>query len=70
MYSFGFQRAFESGIQPNDRFFFTKVCFQVLNKKHSHSANGQCFEAATKVVQIMLETLAPSGYMRYSPDGG
>lgn len=30
---------------------------------------GQCLIAASKVLTVMVETLAPSGYMRYSPDG-
>lgn len=52
MYSFGFQQAFERGIELADRLFFTK-----------------CFESAKNVVRIMIEDLAPSGYMKYSPDG-
>jgi len=29
----------------------------------------KCFNAATSVIRIMIETLAPSGFMLYSPDG-
>ena len=29
----------------------------------------RCFGAATSVIRIMIETLAPSGFMLYSPDG-
>lgn len=29
----------------------------------------KCFDAATSVIRIMIETLAPSGFMLYSPDG-
>lgn len=29
----------------------------------------RCFDAATSVIKIMIETLAPSGFMLYSPDG-
>ncbi|KAF9653763.1 hypothetical protein BDM02DRAFT_3153137 [Thelephora ganbajun] len=29
----------------------------------------KCFGAATSVIRIMIETLAPSGFMLYSPDG-
>ncbi|TFK51353.1 hypothetical protein OE88DRAFT_1659301 [Heliocybe sulcata] len=52
MYSFGFQQAFERGIELTDQLFFSK-----------------CFESAKNVVRIMIEDLAPSGYMKYSPDG-
>lgn len=30
---------------------------------------AKCFQAATSVIKIMIETLAPSGFMLYSPDG-
>jgi len=52
MYSFGFQQAFQRGIQPGDHVFFTK-----------------CLDAARSVIRSMIEDLAPSGYMRYAPDG-
>ena len=29
----------------------------------------QCLESAKAVIQNMVEKLAPSGYMRYAPDG-
>jgi hypothetical protein len=29
----------------------------------------KCFGAATSVIRIMIESLAPSGFMLYSPDG-
>ena len=29
----------------------------------------KCFSAATSVIKIMIETLAPSRFMLYSPDG-
>lgn len=29
----------------------------------------KCFGAATSVIRIMIDTLAPSGFMLYSPDG-
>ena len=29
----------------------------------------QCLEAATAVVENMIDGLTPSGYMRYAPDG-
>lgn len=30
---------------------------------------SQCLEAAKAVIRNMIESLAPSGYMRYAPDG-
>ena len=30
---------------------------------------AKCFGAATSVIGIMIESLAPSGFMLYSPDG-
>lgn len=29
----------------------------------------KCFGAATSVIRTMIETLAPTGFMLYSPDG-
>ncbi|KAJ8522831.1 hypothetical protein ONZ45_g676 [Pleurotus djamor] len=52
MYSFGFQQAFQRGIEPGDHLFFSK-----------------CLSAAKGVIQQMVNSLAPSGYMRYAPDG-
>ncbi|KAJ8689224.1 hypothetical protein PTI98_013267 [Pleurotus ostreatus] len=52
MYSFGFQQAFERGIEPGDQLFFKK-----------------CLDAAKGVIKHMIQNLAPSGYMRYAPDG-
>jgi hypothetical protein len=72
MYSFGFQYAFESGVQPND-IFFTKA--SILSARYQPgsliccSATYQCFEAAKSVIRIIVERLAPGGYMRFSPDG-
>jgi len=52
MFSFGFQQAFQRGIERSDQVFFTK-----------------CLEAAKSVIKNMIEGLAPSGYLRYAPDG-
>ncbi|KAI6100455.1 hypothetical protein EV401DRAFT_1877551 [Pisolithus croceorrhizus] len=52
MYSFGFQHAFQRGMESNDQVFLQK-----------------CFRAATAVIEHMTEVLAPSGFMRSSPDG-
>lgn len=52
MYSFGFQHAFQRGMESNDQVFLEK-----------------CFDAATAVIEHVVEVLAPSGFMRSSPDG-
>lgn len=52
MFSFGFQQAYQRGLQPGDNIFLTK-----------------CLESAKGVITSMVDSLAPSGYMRYAPDG-
>ncbi|KAI6043555.1 fungal-specific transcription factor domain-containing protein [Pisolithus marmoratus] len=52
MYSFGFQHAFQRGMESNDQVFLQ-----------------MCFKAATAVIEHMIDVLAPSGFMRSSPDG-
>ncbi|KAF7328787.1 hypothetical protein MVEN_02507600 [Mycena venus] len=52
MFSFGFQQAYQRGLQTTDHIFFTK-----------------CLESAKAVLRNMVEGLAPTGFMRYSPDG-
>ncbi|KAF5376493.1 hypothetical protein D9615_008666 [Tricholomella constricta] len=52
MFSFGFQQAYQRGIEPGDHVYFTK-----------------CLDAAKSVIRNMIEGLAPTGYMRYAPDG-
>ncbi|KAL0066966.1 hypothetical protein AAF712_005955 [Marasmius tenuissimus] len=52
MFSFGFQQAFQRGVQQGDNIFLTK-----------------CLESAKGVITYMVDSLAPSGYMRYAPDG-
>ncbi|KAJ7086357.1 hypothetical protein B0H15DRAFT_346044 [Mycena belliarum] len=52
MFSFGFQQAYQRGLQPPDRIYFTK-----------------CLDSAKEVLRSLVEGLAPTGYMRYAPDG-
>ncbi|KAJ7915584.1 hypothetical protein B0H13DRAFT_2231820 [Mycena leptocephala] len=52
MFSFGFQQAYQRGLQNTDHIFFTK-----------------CLDSAKSVLRNMVEGLAPTGFMRYSPDG-
>ncbi|KAG6896899.1 hypothetical protein C0992_005371 [Termitomyces sp. T32_za158] len=52
MFSFGFQQAYQRGIEPGDNIYFSK-----------------CLDAAKSVIRNMVENLAPTGYVRYAPDG-
>lgn len=65
---FGFQQTFEKGKQSPDRDFLNKVA------SHSYLSFfllifNQCMTAARKVVLTFIEVLAPSGYMKYAPNG-
>jgi len=52
MFSFGFQKAFERGLQADDEVFFTRS-----------------LESAKTVVNVLVESLVPTGYIRFAPDG-
>jgi len=52
MFSFGFQKAFERGLEAKDKVFFTKS-----------------LESAKAVVTVLVDSLVPTGYMRFAPDG-
>jgi len=52
MFSFGFQKAFERGLQADDEVFFTRS-----------------LESAKIVVTVFVESLVPTGYIRFAPDG-
>jgi hypothetical protein len=52
MFSFGFQKAFQRGFEPDDEVFFTRS-----------------LESAKTVVMVLIDTLVPTGYIRYAPDG-
>ena len=71
MFSFGFQQAYRRGFDQGDIIFFTKVWIFSSVQRSLFSINNcyQCLEAATAVVENMINGLAPSGYMRYAPDG-
>lgn len=72
MYSFGFQHAFQRGIEASDNVFLNKVllpCSVEDLKLIFFFFFRQCFEAATAVIKHMISVLAPSGLMRSSPDG-
>lgn len=69
MYSFGFQHAFQRGIEASDNVFLTKVLYNSVRAWLRLTQCGQCFEAATIVIKQMIDVLAPSGLMRSAPDG-
>jgi hypothetical protein len=69
MFSFGFQHAFQRGIERSDQVFFTKVYPAYLTPAGEILTVFQCLEAAKSVIKSMIDGLAPSGYMRYAPDG-
>ena len=71
MFSFGFQQAYQRGFDQGDIIFFTTVCNYFLydDLYFTNDNRYQCLEAATSVVENMIDGLAPSGYMRYAPDG-
>lgn len=71
MYSFGFNQAFRRGFQQGDELYFTKVdTLRPFLMPESDSLHFlQCMESATNVLKCVIDTLAPSGYFRYAPDG-
>jgi hypothetical protein len=69
MFSFGFQQAFHRGIERSDQVFFTKVYFLFSSSSFCAHLDPKCLEAAKSVIVNMVDKLAPSGYMRYAPDG-
>ncbi|KAI9447292.1 hypothetical protein F5148DRAFT_1371274 [Russula earlei] len=52
MFSFGFQNAFQRGIEADDEVFFTRS-----------------LESAKTVVTVLVDSLVPTGYIRFAPDG-
>jgi len=73
MFSFGFQKAFQRGFEPDDEVFFTRVR---IIPRHIVSAKinaNRCFlkglDSAKTVVTVLIDTLVPTGYIRYAPDG-
>jgi hypothetical protein len=58
MYFFGFQHAFQRGMEASDNVFLDKVSTSVVH-----------FDSAKVVIKQMIEVLAPSGLVRAAPDG-
>ncbi|KAI9508712.1 fungal-specific transcription factor domain-containing protein [Russula earlei] len=52
MFSFGFQNAFQRGLEADDEVFFTRS-----------------LESAKTVVTVLVDSLVPTGYIRFAPDG-
>jgi len=69
MFSFGFQQAYQRGLGQGDHVFFNKVCAVSPWIDLPDHLSIQCLDAAKSVIENMIESLAPSGYMRYAPDG-
>jgi hypothetical protein len=69
MYSFAFQQAFARGVTASDNVVFTKVSYFVAFPHGIANMGLQCLESAKTVVETFTNRLAPSGYMRFSPDG-
>jgi hypothetical protein len=70
LHSFAFQQAYVRGVQQSDQPMLMRVSVHLnTNLTLSLTACAQCLEAATAVLDTFIERLAPSGYMRYSPDG-
>ena len=68
MFSFGFQAVIQGGLRREDVFFqrvggifffHVRLCSKFL----------QCFDAACAVISTVADRLAPTGYMRFAPDG-
>jgi hypothetical protein len=70
MFSFGFQKAFQRGFEADDEVFFTKVRFLPRHAVPAGiNASWQSLESAKAVVTVLVESLVPTGYIRFAPDG-
>jgi hypothetical protein len=73
MFSFGFQKAFQRGFQADDEVFFTRVRDFVwswrVRRDERRPDIFQSLESAKMVVTVLVDTLVPTGYIRYAPDG-
>jgi hypothetical protein len=73
MFSFGFQKAFQRGFEPDDEVFFTKVSnlFEHTEsvKINDDWAFSKSLESAKTVVTVLVDHLVPTGYIRFAPDG-
>ena len=71
MFSFGFQKAFQRGFQADDEVFFTRVGRFLTRGVLSGGVNtsSQSLESAKTVVNVLVESLVPTGYIRFAPDG-
>ncbi|KAJ7666954.1 hypothetical protein DFH06DRAFT_1384519 [Mycena polygramma] len=69
MFSFGFQQAYQRGLQPTDDIFFTKALSGVCQGCTLFPRCRALAFIQSQVLRNMIENLMPSGFMRYSPDG-
>jgi hypothetical protein len=70
MFSFGFQKAFQRGFQADDEVFFTRVRIFFARGVLSGGVNTspKSLESAKAVVNVLVESLVPTGYIRFAPD--
>ena len=75
MFSFGFQQAYQRGFENEDAIYFTTVRISSCLSSDAFVSccnlrlRDQCLESAKAVIENMINGLAPTGYMRYAPDG-
>lgn len=75
MFSFGFQNAFQRGFEADDEVFFARVGI-FLRIAVSAEIDIDCdpallksLESAKTVVTTLVDSLVPTGYIRFAPDG-
>ncbi|KAI9451639.1 hypothetical protein F5148DRAFT_1152419 [Russula earlei] len=70
MFSFKFQNAFQRGLEADDEVFFTRVrdftlsCIVGMTPVFFKS-----LESAKTVVTVLVDSLVPTGYIHFAPDG-
>jgi hypothetical protein len=73
MFSFGFQKAYQRGFEADDEVFFAKVRIllrhAVSAEINANPAFSKSLESAKAVVTVLVDSLVPTGYIRYAPDG-
>jgi hypothetical protein len=73
MFSFGFQKAFQHGFQADDDVFFNRVSVlfddDLSAEMNAVIASFKSYESAKTVVTFLVDSLVPTGYIRFAPDG-
>ena len=72
MFSFGFQKAFQHEYQVDDDIFFNRVSVLVVHvasaEMNAVPASFKCYESAKAIVTVLVDSLVPTGYIRFAPD--